>query len=920
MFLETIFNLHGLSGEHLVCCPFPHTKSDGTTYYDHTPSMGVNLDKRVYKCMSCGRTGNEQQMVTELFGTTSVKAKNFLSTLRLGVDRVDFMNGRQPIDDDMRAEYKRFGITDEVIEECGVAFERHSWGYEWNIPVFWNDRCFDIRHYRPGQNPKMIGEPGAPTGAIIPYDEWQATLREHPNAITVVCAGEKDMLVARSHGVNAITFTGGEMLRTPLDCSCFKDRKFAICYDNDQPGRTGGAQIAQVLLAAGAKSVRNVTEFHKDFLSPDSKEDLTDWFCNYGGTKERLGEHIKKSPEVTLTVTEDTSGVPLVKLHQVVDSSCIGNRYHASVQVLSVADEILDIPKVAEFKKVDSSKGEWKNGQTAVVDVTDNDLLLPKIIELAGKNLTTCKKVMQYCISGAAQEKGLAFQLKERINVYACTVADTETAYDTMQEFTMYCIGRKPVQGMRYDAEFLRTTDNTRGTAALICDKMIEQGDLLDYELTTKMESSLCFAKHVEGTVDDKIKHRARAVRGMLGYKADLDMIMAIDLTMNTVKEFNYGTATNIKGYLDTLIVGESRVGKSDTSKRLRDAYNLGAFVSLAGSAATVPGIVGGSAKDALGRLSTRAGVIPRNNEGLVIFEELAKSEPIILKSLTDVRSSGVARITRVSGSVEMPARVRMLSLSNVRCDAAGGIRPLKAYANGVEVLTELVGTAEDIARYDLCMLVGDPDEINPLYNAPEPYPEDVLQDLIRWTWTRTADDIVFTDGADQLIYELSTDLNKRYPLHIKLFGSECWKKLARISIAAACYTVSTDEDMKKVLVTPEHVRWAAQFMEKTYNNQLFKIKETCNQYMATINPSNADTQVLQKYYIRYGEAIEMLMEQGKMPKSTFKDVFGNDNEASTVMRVLISRHFITADAKDVMVTVKFKNTYPLLDRENCTA
>lgn len=47
-----------------------------------------------------------------------------------------------------------------------------------------------------------------------------------------------------------------------------------------------------------------------------------------------------------------------------------------------------------------------------------------------------------------------------------------------------------------------------------------------------------------------------------------------------------------------------------------------------------------------------------------------------------------------------------MVTLTNVKADPHGGIRPIAAYPNGIEILTELVGTAEDIARYDIALIL----------------------------------------------------------------------------------------------------------------------------------------------------------------------------------------------------------------------
>ena len=132
-------------------------------------------------------------------------------------------------------------------------------------------------------------------------------------------------------------------------------------------------------------------------------------------------------------------------------------------------------------------------------------------------------------------------------------------------------------------------------------------------------------------------------------------------------------------------------------------------FTSLAGNSATVPGLIGGSNKTTNGS-QTRAGIIPQNHKGLIIFEEFGKSNANVIKELTDIRSSNEVRITRVSGTITLPALVRMITLTNVK-NVNGSIKPIASYPNGFSILTELVDTAEDIARYDLIVILSEPRE-----------------------------------------------------------------------------------------------------------------------------------------------------------------------------------------------------------------
>ena len=914
MFFETYFNLWDeaqYEKETAVCCPIPHTKSDGSKYYEHNASCHINLEKRLWNCKSCGEGGNEVQMIQKVFNCTAARATKFLTMLKRGGSREDIkeqLQGYELTDDLYRAACNLGMFNKDVLADLDVMIEEVNNHYEFHIPAYYKGRVIDIRTYRPGCQPKVLSMEGAPAGFIIPFDQWQES---DPKRWTLLMAGEKDMICARSLGFNAITLTGGEVT-SPISAKWFEGRSIAIVYDNDDPGRMGARKIAKAI-APYATRVRVIEKFHEDFNGDDTKEDFTDWVLKYEGTYDQMVEYIQQTEDFVMEDTAKDDEYPLVTLTEAIDTKYYGCVLRSTVQVLTTSDTPFEVPSVAKIKKLTSDKGKLNKGDIVNWSLEDDPTAL---FGLIGKSKDLALSHIKMCAYLGA-EKGTVVDVINREVVYVCQVSDMNASYEDMSELTAFCIGIKPIQGKRYTLRYLRTTDTSRGCVAMIVDNMEDAvDDISSFTITESAKESLVYAQHVEGNVAERISHRAQAVRGILGYECNEDLITAIDMTFNTVKEFDYGINKSVKGYMDTLIIGESRVGKSDTSKRLRDLYRVGAFVSLAGSSATLAGVVGGSVKDALGRQSTRAGAIPRNHESIIIFEELAKARDDMVRSLTDVRSSGLARITRVSGSIEMPASLRMLTLSNCRALPNGETRPIAEYSSGIEITKDLIGTAEDIARYDMVFILGETGETSdPLYDPPEPYPEYVLRDLIRWTWSRTAQQIKFISNSDRLIRDLANDLNTTYPLHIKLFGTECWKKLARLSIAAACYTVSTDDTYENVLVTPEHVQWAYEFYKKIYDNDTFKLKAVVELHKAQSEPNAEDTAKLQDFFIKYKPALTKLYTQSKMDKKTFKELANiDDRDFAPLVRTLIARDFVNSDREMMYVTMKYKETFKQLD------
>ena len=188
-----------------------------------------------------------------------------------------------------------------------------------NVPCCNVWKVARYKTYEPGGDPKVKSRIGAAYGLVIPWDIWQETA---PNRTTLICAGEKDMAVARSYGFNAITLTGGEAT-LPFSPAWFRDRDVVILYDNDNTGKVGAHKLASYLIDY-CHTVKVCTEFHK--VCKEDKEDLTDFFNKYHGTKEQLIEFMDKTPVYTKEdcvqhstipsfITRSTTLIILIKLY-----------------------------------------------------------------------------------------------------------------------------------------------------------------------------------------------------------------------------------------------------------------------------------------------------------------------------------------------------------------------------------------------------------------------------------------------------------------------------------------------------------------------------------------------------------------------------------------------------------------------------
>ena len=918
-FLTEFFDLTEGCGEVAICCPFPHHTASGLEYLESRPSAHVNTDNNLFHCKACGEGLNEAQFIMKVLGCGYADMAKIQRCFQNDETRAEWLQSTR-LTDSSKTRLLNFGISEEVIEELNLVTPELTVDLM-AFPVFMFDHLIDVRVYNPGHTPKVKSRAGCPAGLIIPFDIWRET---PPHRWTILCAGEKDMAVARSHGFNAITLTGGEGT-LPITPNYFKGRKVAILYDNDGAGINGAKKLAR-FLADYAEEIKVVTNFHE--ICKEESEDITDFFTKYGGTKDQLINYLEITP--LYDPEEDPLydiQYPIMNLLEASDAKNVNKMVKSNIQVVSVSENTYMCPTsiIAEKFRQGSPHDlmmigeirEWSLSEQTLKDVLhliDNNFTETKIKE----NIKGMLKILN-------KEKYVTIKKLSQTAVFKAYVTDLfETTDDVSaqpMEYTVYSIGKKLESGQKYLITHKLVPHPYKGQQlfSIATDLKQAHDSVSDFQINDESKKLLKTIEDIPGTVEQKVNLLTQKVKGIIGYDGNDTLIQTIDLAYNTVLQFNFGTFNHVRGYLDTLLITESRVGKSSTAEALRRTYELGAITSLAGNSATIPGLIGGSNKTSSG-YQTRAGVIPQNNKGLIIFEEFGKSGNQISAELTDIRSSNEVRISRVSGTLTLPAAVRMITLTNPKA-VSGQIKSIASYPNGFAILTELVPTAEDIARYDLIVILADrgASSIDPLWIPEEPFPQEVYKARIRWIWSRSAEQVVFAQDVAEYIIQKANELNELYECHIKVFGTEAWKKLARLAIAVAGYVVSTDETYENIVVEKEHVDFAVDFFIRIYDNPTFKLKEYVEHEKMYSTIDEDGVYLLQQVYDRNPTLILQLEQAASTTKTVLQASTGlNNDELNKALNQLTKGLFVRFANYDIIPTERFrlgvaqinKNTY----------
>ena len=902
--------------ETAVCCPFPHHTESGVEYQETIPSAHINLDKGVFHCKVCEKGLSEVSFISEILGC-KYEAASKIASLYRDVENLHSWN-QLKLNPRTKEICNELGISDEVIEELHLKTENRE--EDIAFPVLMYGKVVDVRNYSPyNRAAKIRSRAGSTTGMVIPFDLW---INTNPHTWTIICAGEKDMAVARSNGFNAITLTGGEKA-LPKILKPFKNRRVAICYDHDEAGIEGAKSVAAAILPYAAE-VRICTGFHE--VCKEHGEDITDFFTKYKKTKRDLQKYIIDSPVFTPEEAAVVSKVthPFVTLLEASQPKYIGRVVQSNIQVVATYEKAMPVPTTIHATKLNTSGDDKYNlmqqGETRDWELCDKTC--QDVLKLVDNNFTEqqIRDNTREILGITKVERDVKIERPTKETVYQCNVTDlfeVTTKNPQTIEFVAYVIGKRLESGKKYCITYKLTPHPFKGQqlTMIILDATEAADSITDFHLTEDNKKMLDQVKNMEGSVHDKVETLSEMAKSYIGYDGYNKLIKAIDLSFHAALQFNFNGNTE-RGTLDTLIVTESRIGKSSTAEALQKLYSLGTFVSLAGGNATIAGIIGGSNK-VNGSFQTRAGLLPMNHRGLVIFEELAKCDKDLVKALTDTRSSGSVKITRVSGDLQLPALVRMITLSNVK-SSSKNIQPIASYPNGITILVDLIGAPEDIARYDLMLVMGETGNriIDPNWRPITPFEPDVYKTKIRWVWSRNPDQIIITREVVEYIFKKCNELNSKYDSHIKIFGTEAWKKVARLATAIAGYVVSTDDTYEKIIVTTECVDEAVDYLISCYDNNTFKLKEYVDNERRYGDIDDDGIKLLQDIYNQSPMTIRQLSVLDKTNRMNLTSATGLDNDMyNKLMNRLVQGAFVKFDGYDIVPTERFRKGFGLIDK-----
>jgi DNA primase len=873
-----------------VHCPF---------HSDTNPSASVNINKSLFFCHVCGKGHNEQQFIAEVNGISMLEASKVLQKSNENIAQssqwlLDEMPELWTQDLFRSRVAQKLKLSDATMQDLKLGLIRKGRQEFLGIPVLFSNVVMDVRQYNIfgyESVPKIMSQKDAQNGWVIPFDLW----KDDKN-ITYIFEGEKDMMLARELGLNAITLTGGANARpNEFVLPAFKDKDIIICYDNDNAGRLGANQL-YLELKNIARTVRyiNIGE-----VVEDEKEDFFDMIVKYDKTiKDFLA-----LPVLMFDVKEEKDEVVYDTLKEALQHNKIKVPLRSKVIVSGEFADVYAVPETVKFvkgKETNSKTETMVEGETKTWYLDSKNLMqVLELIEASANEKEVSQKLKKFA-NIPSGEPNLTTHLTNYKSVFKTRVSDSgvegsSTTVD-LYSFQPMTVGKK------YEIHYNIYPHPTKDQKLIAFSGQLKSLDDLDnYKVNSKLLEPFTY----DGSIEDHVLHLYESAKHHIAKHLNFDIWLMNDLVFNSILEIDYNEL--IRGSLDVFILGDTQVGKSETAQKLVDLYSFGHFLSLKTS--TTVGLIGGSNKVEGSWLNT-VGAIPRQHKGLAVLEEFSGAKSDFIKTMTDIRSSGKLRLARASGEMEVDCRLRMITISNPLNDENGNPRHLSTFPNGVTPITELVQSAEDVARYDAFLLVQKPEtRFNPFKFKlkGEPIPKESYEQKALWVATRKPEHVIFEGDTDSYIWEKSEQLNELFESNFPLFTTTTSQKLARFSVALSSLLMSTDDTYQNVIVTPQIVDYVYNWLISIYDNNIFKLREYKKEYDLYNNINEAEIKELERLYVKNSVLLEYLASQSFTNQQNMRAISGLEmNDFSVVLNSLVQLKMLKISKNTVLPSRKF--------------
>lgn len=819
------FEFPDWDGDTKVTCPRASSHEDGD---DSTESLSLS-DTGAFRCFGCGWvgssvlgyycdrycSGNFSKALAILYHehvNTTIKSAVVQRYRR-------YLRSRNPLQRRLTA---RRGWTSAITKKLKIGWCQKS--KRVTIPIFTLEGyCIDIRLHdslhkaRKNKKGKRI--------PVIALSERSVNMQWFPinpkhnpfRGQEIWCLeGEPDAVLATDMGLNCLTVTGGVSSWAGLSYEkmrSFDGKDVVVCFDNDTAGRKGAEKFIKRLAEVQVNSIKVV--------KLPIAGDFTDYILKHGNDLDDLRILSRKTNFIFKS--KNIRVIPLA-LADTSKAEYAHKKVRTKVLVSGKNRSPFVIPEKLELECIPGDEGYCTNcpcsegsGRGVFVVHTDDPLFLQWLYAKSSSRLGLIRQSLNLPKKCNLSCEVVESQNVEGIRLVPALTGSTENNEGSYCERYGFYLGHGLDGNTQYSCTAIPSSHpKTNESVLLIGDVTRSSDSITNFALDKEQVSRLrtIFEEKPVKLLERIGRVLSRNVTKIIGRP---DLHTAVDLCYHSPLSFTFNGTTITKGTMELLLLGDTRCGKGQVAEGINRYYDLGAVVS--GENCSFMGLVGGAQKTPDGSWMVTWGAFPLNHGRLVIVDEFSGLANDVLSRTSRVRSEGIAELDKAGLHAKTTSNTRTIWIANPNKG-----KEIRQHNTGVEAILELVATQEDVARFDLALIVAKGEvstkRINKASLAPvkTKFTREVLRSVVLWAWSRKPEHISFTSAATDYILRASNRLARTYCSTIPLVQGENIRfKLAKLAASVAARCFSTPDGIY-LSITRAHAKLAVSILRGFYD------------------------------------------------------------------------------------------------------
>lgn len=300
------------------------------------------------------------------------------------------------------------------------------------------------------------------------------------------------------------------------------------------------------------------------------------------------------------------------------------------------------------------------------------------------------------------------------------------------------------------------------------------------------------------------------------------DLHIGALLNMCSTLKYTNSKGKETRGWMDCLVIGEPREGKSSLYRELFSALGMGYFVGGTKSTLSVPGLIASSHT----KNTVTPGIWPKHHGKAIALDEIHQimGDDRIFFALQTPRSDGEVDSNKCSGGRQFPGAVRATFIGNFPEGTTEFTEPC-------HVVCQIFNNQPPhISRVDYALFVRDHfPHASYKVTSQLKYPASLLKTLVSRAWSQTPSDVSIHPECFDICAGYTKKWMEIYDQKIcpLVAGDEKGESMLRIAIAVANLTFShtgSDGSYRAVEVRPVHVHFAAEWLEHTWREARYDV------------------------------------------------------------------------------------------------